>query len=95
MNGQSVLDEAVWQQWLKSDPYTLLEPNQANLARLKLAFDMGTADRMLPQGRLVHQALERLGIPHTYEEYQGDHISQLRERLQDRVLPFMSQTLQK
>ncbi len=95
VNGALVLDDAIWTRWLHSDPYTLLEPNQANLARLKLAFDMGAADRMLPQCRLVHQSLDRLGIPHTYEEYPGDHASHLRERLQDRVLPFMSQTLQK
>jgi S-formylglutathione hydrolase FrmB len=95
VNGAPVLDDAIWQRWLQSDPYTLLDPLQANLARVRLAFDMGTADRMLPQCRLVHQSLDRLGIPHTYEEYQGDHASHLRERLQDRALPFMSRTLHK
>ena len=93
VDGQAVLNEAIWQQWLKSDPYTLLEPLKGNLFRLRLAFDMGTADRMLPQCRLVHQSLDRLGIPHSYEEYQGDHASHLRERLHDRALPFLSNVM--
>ena len=93
VDGQAVLNEAIWQQWLKSDPYTLLEPLKGNLSRLRLAFDMGTADRMLPQCRLVHQSLDRLGLPHTYEEYQGDHASHLRERLHDRALPFLSNVM--
>lgn len=89
VNGQELLDEAIWQKWLQSDPFTQLEPHKANLARLRLAFDMGTADRMLPQTRRVHQTLEELEVVHTYEEYQGDHASQLRERLKDRALPFL------
>ena len=93
IDGQAVLNEAIWQQWLNSDPYTLLEPLKDNLSRLRLAFDMGTADRMLPQCRLVHQSLDRLGIPHSYEEYQGDHASHLRERLHDRALPFLSNVM--
>jgi enterochelin esterase-like enzyme len=94
VNGEPRLNEAVWQRWLRSDPYTLLEPLKSKLARLKLAFEMGTADRMLPQAQMLHQALDQLGLPHTYEEYQGDHISHVRERLHDRVLPFFSKALQ-
>ncbi len=93
VDGQPVLNAAVWQQWLKSDPYTLLEPLRNNLGRLRLALDMGTADRMLPQCRLVHQTLNSLGIAHTYEEYDGDHGSGLRERLHGKALPFFSKVL--
>ena len=93
VDGQAGLNDAIWQQWLKSDPYTLLEPLKGNLSRLRLAFDMGEADRMLPQCRLVHQSLDRLGIPHSYEEYQGDHASHLRERLHDRALPFLANVM--
>ena len=88
VNGEAVLNEAIWRRWLQSDPYTQLKPQQANLARLKLAFDMGSADRMLPQCQMMQQALEKLGLPHTFEEFQGDHTSQIRQRLHDKVLPF-------
>ncbi len=93
VNGEALLNEAIWQRWLQSDPYTQLEPQRANLVRLKMAFDMGTADRMLPQCQIMHQALEKLGLPHTYEEFQGDHVSQMRQRLHDKVLPFFNANL--
>jgi enterochelin esterase-like enzyme len=93
VDGQAGLDEPIWQRWLQSDPYSLLEPSKANLVRVRLAFDMGKADRLLPQTQMVHQALDRLRVAHTYEEFQGDHVSQMRERLQDRVLPFMGKVL--
>lgn len=89
--GRPVLYEAVWQRWLQSDPYTLVEPLQNNLARLHLAFDMGTADRLLPQSRRMHETLAKLGMAHRYEEYDGDHFSLLGERLRLRALPFFAE----
>jgi S-formylglutathione hydrolase len=93
VNGETVLNKAIWQRWLQSDPYTQLEPQRANLIRLKLVFDMGNADRMLPQCQMMHQALEKLGLPHIYEEFPGDHVSQMRQRLHDKVLPFFNASL--
>lgn len=89
-DGQLVLAEDIWQQWLKSDPSLLAPALRENLARLRLAFDMGTADRLLPQSRQFHAILAELGISHQYEEYDGDHFSRLRERLQERGLPFLA-----
>jgi len=93
-NGRVVLDQAVWETWLQSDPATLLPSYQDNLSRLKLALDMGTADRMLPQVQFISSSLKQLGIPHTFEEYDGDHGNRLRERLQTRALPFLAGALQ-
>jgi enterochelin esterase-like enzyme len=93
VNGAVVLKDAIWQHWLESDPYSQLEPLRDNLARLKLAFDMGTADRMLPQCQMIHAALEKLDLPHSYEEFQGDHVSQMRQRLHDKVLPYFNAVL--
>ncbi|MGQ9922195.1 MAG: alpha/beta hydrolase [Desulfobacca sp.] len=89
-DGRRELAAAVWQRWLQSDPHSLVEPYRQNLARLRLAFDMGTADPLLPQSRQMHATLARLGIPHYYEEYDGDHVNRLRERLKEKVLPFFA-----
>lgn len=91
--GQPVFDAAIWKTWLKSDPYSQLPLLKENLAQLKIAFDIGTADRMFPQTRLFSQSLKKLGIPHSYEEYDGDHFNRLAERLHTKVLPFLSQAL--
>ncbi len=93
-HGRLVLAEAIWQRWLKSDPSLLAPGLRENLSRLRLAFDMGTADRLLPQSRQFHVVLAELGIPHQYEEYDGDHFSRLRERLQERGLPFLAESFQ-
>jgi len=95
LNDRQVLDEAVWQRWLQSDPASLVEQASDHLARLRLAFDMGTADRLLPQTRQIHAALTRLGVAHHYEEFQGDHASRLRERLRERALPFLGDFFQR
>ena len=33
------------------------------------------------------------GIEHTFEEYQGNHINKLAERVEERLLPFFSENL--
>ena len=38
-----------------------------------LSFDCGTEDYLLEQNRRFHDHLNRLGIPHTYEEHPGAH----------------------
>ena len=93
VDGQAGLNDAIWQQWLKSDPYTLLEPLKGDLSRLRLAFDMGEADHMLPQCRWCTNPWTVWVSRISYEEYQGDHASKLRERLHDRALPFLANVM--
>ncbi len=90
-DGRPVVDEVIWQRWLQSDPCTALRPFRENLLRLRLAFDMGTADRLLPQTRQVHAALAEMGVPHRYEEFAGDHSNRLADRLRDQALPFFGE----
>lgn len=33
-------------------------------------------------------------IPHTFEEYEGDHSNKIPERVETRMLPFFSRTLE-
>ena len=37
--------------------------------------------------------MTRLRIPHSYEEYDGDHTNKVRERIERNVLPFFSKNL--
>jgi hypothetical protein len=37
--------------------------------------------------------MTRLRIPHSYEEYDGDHTNKVRERVEFQVLPFFSKNL--
>ncbi len=89
--------ESVWQKWLAHDPVALLSSHQANLRQLRaIQFDCGTSDQtagLLAANRLFTQALSKAGIPHHYEEYDGDHNSRIGERLVTKVLPFFSMLL--
>ena len=47
---------------------------QINRHRLPpLRFDCGTTDPLLGSNRVLHQSLEREGIPHEYAEFEGGH----------------------
>lgn len=48
-----------------------IRSNRAHLPPLRL--DCGTEDRLLPGNRELHAQLLEGGIPHTYEEFPGDH----------------------
>jgi enterochelin esterase-like enzyme len=72
----------------------LVASHQANLRQLRaIQFDCGTSDDLLGANRLFAQALTTAGIPHRFEEYDGDHNNRIKERLVTRVLPFFSELL--
>jgi enterochelin esterase-like enzyme len=89
--------ESVWQQWLAHDPVALLSSHQAALRQLRaIQFDCGLSDQiagLLEANRLFAQALTKAGIPHRFEEYDGNHSNRIRERVVMKVLPFFSTAL--
>jgi S-formylglutathione hydrolase FrmB len=97
VEGQVKRVEAVWQKWLAHDPVALFASHQANLRQLRaIQFDCGISDQvagLLAANRLFAQELTKAGIPHRYEEYDGDHNSGIRKRLETKVLPFFSTAL--
>ena len=97
VEGQVKRVEAVWQKWLAHDPVALFASHQENLRQLRaIQFDCGISDQiagLLAANRLFAQALTKAGILHRYEEYDGDHSSGIRKRLETKVLPFFSEVL--
>jgi enterochelin esterase-like enzyme len=70
------LDEAVWQRWLAFDPAVRAEAEGERLAALSgLWIDVGNRDQYAIQygTRQLHQTLERQGIEHRFEEFDGTH----------------------
>ena len=89
------LDEERWRQWLRHDPLNLLESYASQLASLKLLYiDVGNRDQYNIQygTRAFVQRLEKLGIGHHYEEFDGTH-SGMDWRL-DTSLPMLARALQ-
>jgi enterochelin esterase-like enzyme len=73
---------------------SVLDANADSLRRYyAIAIDVGTKDMSLASNRALHDALSRLKVPHYYEEYDGDHLSQAAERVRTHLLPFFSRNL--
>ena len=88
------LDLKRWQEWLRHDPIHLLPKYAENLKQLRgLYLDVGNRDQYNIQFgmRLFKRELERAGIDHYFEEFDGTH-SGIDFRL-DSSLPFLYQAL--
>jgi enterochelin esterase-like enzyme len=88
------LDEVRWNQWLRHDPLNLLESHVTQLNTLKLLYiDVGSRDQYNIQygTRAFVQRLEKLGIGHHFEEFDGTH-SGMDWRL-DISLPMLAKAL--
>lgn len=84
------LDEQRWQRWLDQDPVNRVEQSVTALQQLNgLYMDCGFRDQyFIHYGmRQLAQKLEKSGIAHTYEEFNGTH-SGIDYRL-DESLPFL------
>lgn len=66
-----------------------------NLRQMKgIGFDAGDRDQPIAANiKVLHQILDNYKISHSYEEYEGDHINKIGERIETKMLPFFSQNL--
>jgi S-formylglutathione hydrolase len=80
--------------WVANAPLEMIDQYAANLKKYyAIAIEIGTADGLLASNKQLHDTLTRLRIPHSYEEYDGDHTNKVRERIEMHVLPFFSKNL--
>ncbi len=89
------LDMERWKQWLRHDPLNLLESHAEQLAALEILYiDVGSRDQYNIQygTRSFITKLEKLGVRHHYEEFDGTH-SGMDWRL-DISLPMLAKALQ-
>jgi len=94
IDGQPKRIDALWEQWINHDPMGMLDRYGINLLLYRgVGFDVGLRDNdrdNLTGARALDRALTLAHIPHQYEEYDGDHISKIPERMGTVVLPFVS-----
>lgn len=88
------MDEKRWGRWLRHDPLNLLDAHTEQLASLDLLYiDVGCRDQYNIQygTRAFIRRLEKLGINHHFEEFDGSH-SGMDWRL-DVSLPMLAKVL--
>jgi len=88
-NGEVVPEVAV--KWAANSPVAMLDQYVSNLKKLKaIALDIGLDDGLITSNRVFVERLERFGVAHTFETYEGDHSSRVAERIEEKVLHFFS-----
>ena len=83
-----------WKNFQAWDPLTLVETRGRDLRLVKVVYiDCGDIDQydLVYGARRFHRALERLGVPHTYEEFPDDHSSV--DYRMDKSLPLLAKAL--
>ena len=81
--------------WLGS-PMSYVTQYASNLRRTAIAFDAGRQDALkdIPISvTMLDSALTELGVPHTAELYDGDHMRRIRSRIESHAMPFFSRVL--
>ncbi|HEV8286896.1 MAG TPA: alpha/beta hydrolase-fold protein [Chitinophagaceae bacterium] len=90
-----VMQPTVLSKWSANRPITTLDQYINNLKEVKaIAFDAGTRDQAIAASiRTLDDELNKYGIKHFFEIYEGDHINRVAERIAKKMLSFFSDNL--
>jgi hypothetical protein len=91
-NGE--LQPDVLAKWAANAPLAFIDQYIGNLRQYRaISLDVGDRDGLRVDSGKLHDALDKYGITHGFEVYQGDHTSAMAVRFQNFVLPFFSKHL--
>ena len=75
--------------WLANSPLAMVDQYVPNLKKYRaIAMECGQQDGLLASNQDLNQALTRLGVAHTFETYEGNHVNRVKERFETKLLPF-------
>ena len=85
---------AIAAKWIANSPLAMLDQYVTNLKKYNaIAIDVGLQDTLLASIREMDQSLTRLQLKHTFETYEGDHSNHLKDRVEEKVMPFFTEHL--
>ena len=85
------IDPIVTAKWAANAPLIMVAQHIPALKSLKaIAMDVGDKDSLLASNKAVHAELQRFGIEHSWEVYDGDHGNRITERFRNKLLPFFA-----
>jgi enterochelin esterase-like enzyme len=80
--------------WDANAPLAMLDQYVPNLKEFRaIALDVGTKDGLMPSIDELDRAMTTFGIHHTFETYEGTHVSGIQTRLEKKMMPFFSENL--
>jgi len=88
-------DPVIAGKWAANSPLVFVDQYVPSLKRYAaIALDVGDADGLGADNRRLDAALTRLGIAHSFEVYEGDHMNRVGQRFREQLLPFFSTALE-
>jgi enterochelin esterase-like enzyme len=85
---------AIIAKWAANSPLAMLDQYVSNLKLLHaIQVDVGLQDGLLGSNKILDELLTQFDISHTFETYEGDHTSGVKQRFEQNVLPFFSKNL--
>lgn len=80
--------------WTANSPLLMVDQHVPNLKQYRaISLEVGTRDPFLTLNTQLSQALTRLGIPHNFETYDGDHGSHIKQHFAEKLIPFFTANL--
>jgi S-formylglutathione hydrolase len=80
--------------WDANAPLAMIDQYIPSLRELHaLAGDVGTKDPLMASNEDLDRILTAYGIAHTFQTYDGTHVSGIQDRLEKKVMPFFSNNL--
>ena len=89
------LQPQVLQKWDANRPLNSLDQYIYNIKQLKaIGFDAGDKDMNIAESiKTLDDELNKYGIQHSFEIYEGDHINRVAKRIEHKMLQFFSENL--
>jgi enterochelin esterase-like enzyme len=89
------VQSGILQKWDANRPLNNLDQYIFNIRKLKaIGFDAGTKDAWIAESiKTLDNELNKYGIRHFFEIYEGDHINRVAERIQNKMVKFFSDNL--
>lgn len=93
-NDNGKFDQEAAAEWVANSPLAFAAQYLPALRSFKaIAMDVGLQDTLAGSNMQMDALLTQFGIKHTFETYEGDHTNHVRDRFEQKVLPFFTENL--
>ena len=88
------LQPIVAAKWLANSPLVMIDQYLPSMKSFSGIFiDVGDQDSLMATNKQLSESLDRLGVAHGFEIYEGNHVNRVGQRFRENVLPFFSEHL--
>ena len=93
-NDNGTFNAAAAAKWVANSPLAMVDQYLPSLKKFKaIAMDVGLQDGLMATNKQLDELLTQFDIAHSYETYEGDHTNHVKDRFEQKVLPFFSENL--